>query len=467
MSDIDNITTSGEMPDTGSTPETTKDPPAPVQTPAEDPDPAAGEKEKREESGVSGISLAMSLCDAVLHAVGPDRFHGGVRPDNISVRDEKLYLGGTLKHTVGEFTPQELEYMAPELFWDGISTPASDVYSIGLVLYSFYNYGRLPFWPTGGAITPNARASALQKRMSDEAIIPPAKADAELAAVILRALAFRTEERWHDVSELRDALGSCDASNSPIDISLAMSGITNRNTDKAGESAAFSGYGRSAGDDGDGPGRRPVRRKKSLSWLWILLALIFVAGAAVLLFSDQFKINGGPAATPEPTAAVTPEPTPSPTEVPTPEATATPEPTKRPSGPKYVVYREDVSWTEAVARCEAKGGWLAMPRSEEELTNIARLCNNEDLTYAWLGASRQTDGSWKTPGGEVLTYFSWSEGEPSMFDAGDGAAENYLLLWKEDEDQWHFNDSREDPLKDYAWAYQGHIGYVCQMWDDQ
>ena len=43
MSDIDNITTSGEMPDTGSTPETTKDPPAPVQTPAEDPDPAAGE----------------------------------------------------------------------------------------------------------------------------------------------------------------------------------------------------------------------------------------------------------------------------------------------------------------------------------------------------------------------------------------------------------------------------------------
>ena len=67
----------------------------------------------------------------------------------------------------------------------------------------------------------------------------------------------------------------------------------------------------------------------------------------------------------------------------------------------------------------------------------------------------------------MLTYFSWSEGEPSMFDAGDGAAENYLLLWKEDEDQWRFNDSREDPLQDYAWAYRGHIGYVCQMWDDQ
>ncbi len=226
----------------------------PAETSGEADNPPA---EARQASGVSGISLAMSLCDAVLYAVGPDRFHGGVRPDNISVRDDKLYLGGTLKHTVGEFTPQELEYMAPELFWDGISTPASDVYSIGLVLYSFYNHGRLPFWPAGGAITPNARAAALQRRMSDEALIPPAKADAELAAVILRALAFRTEERWHDVAELRNALGSCDASNSPIDISLAMSGINNRNPDR-GE----GGSGGPSAGEGDGPSvRRPSGRK--------------------------------------------------------------------------------------------------------------------------------------------------------------------------------------------------------------
>ena len=87
-------------------------------------------------SGVNGISLGMSLCDAVLYAVGRDRFHGGIRPDNISVRDGQVFLGGPLKHNVGEFTPQELEYMAPELFWDGIRSPSADVYSLGLVLYS-------------------------------------------------------------------------------------------------------------------------------------------------------------------------------------------------------------------------------------------------------------------------------------------------------------------------------------------
>ena len=187
--------------------------------------PAAEKKaESAKADGLGSVGLAISLCDAVLYSVGRDHFHGGIRPDNISVRGDKAYLGGTLQHTVGEFTPQELEYMAPELFWDGIRTPTADVYSIGLILYSLYNYGRLPFWPVSGAITPNARASALQKRMSNEEIQPPASADAELAGIILRALAFRIEERWHDVQELKDALGGCDAAGSAVDISLAMSG---------------------------------------------------------------------------------------------------------------------------------------------------------------------------------------------------------------------------------------------------
>ena len=129
-------------------------------------------------SGINGVMIGMSLCDAVAQAVGRERFHGGVRPENISVRDGQVFLGSTLKHGVGEFTPQELEYMAPELFWDGIRSPSADVYSVGLVLYSLFNYGRLPFWPAAGAITSNARASALQKRMSDEAVTPPASADA-------------------------------------------------------------------------------------------------------------------------------------------------------------------------------------------------------------------------------------------------------------------------------------------------
>lgn len=430
--------------------------------------PAASDGSDRDgsQSGVNGIVIAMSLCDAVIQAVGTERFHGGVRPDNISVREGQVYLGSTLKHGVGEFTPQELEYMAPELFWDGIRTPASDVYSIGLVLYSLYNYGRLPFWPAGGAITPNARASALQRRMSDESITPPANADAELAAIILRALAFRTEERWRDASELRGALGACDASNSPVDIALAMTGLLTRSADARASEQPAATKSHTYYDEGEIASGRIPQRRKNLSWLWILLAIIFIAGAIVLLVNDNFRFNGSsPAASAAPTA----EPTPRPTAEPTPEATVTPEPspTRRPSAPKYVVYRENVSWSEAVARCEELGGWLAIPANEEELERIAQLCDNEMLTFAWLGAYRKTGGvNFYTPEDELVRFFDWGDGEPSFTDSSDGEAEDYLMLWRRGEGDWVYNDSREDPVNsDYGFMYRNNIGFVCQMWE--
>ena len=459
--DYDLTEDSGGVPDEDGMPEN---------SPREDdsnaePEPAAEKKKTAE--GLSGIGLAISLCDAVVNAVGRDRFHGGIRPDNISVREERVYLGSTLKHNVGEFTPQELEYMAPELFWDGIRSPAADVYSLGLVLYSVYNYGRLPFWPSSGAVTPNARASALQKRMSDELIIPPEQADAELAAVILRALAFRPEERWQDVLELKDALGSCDETNSPVDISLAMSGLLTRGAEPVTQEqpASRQGKGRAAYyDEGEIPVARRPQRRKNLSWLWIVLLLMLIAGALLLLFSDRVHLTAEPesVATMEPTA----EPTQAPTPSPTPEVTPTPEPTRKPSTPKYVVYRENVGWTEAVKRCEEMGGTLAIPANEEELAEIVRLSENQDLSFVWMGASRQADGNWYTPEGEMVSYFPWREGEPSLIDPGDGAAENYLLLSRQAEDEWYFNDSRDNPLIDYGWIYSGNIGYVCQMYKD-
>lgn len=428
---------------------------------SETPGASAQPDAQSDENSINGVMVAMSLCDAVVQAVGRERFHGGVRPDNISVRDGQVFLGSTLKHGVGEFTPQELEYMAPELFWDGIRSPSADVYSVGLVLYSLYNFGRLPFWPTAGAITPNARASALQKRMSDEAIAPPANADAELAAIILRALSFRTEERWQDVAELRGALGSCDASNSPIDISLAMTGLLARSAEPSGEAPVSGAKNNTYYDEGEISITRQPQRRRNLSWLWILLAIMFIAGAIVLLVNDNFRLTGPE---PTPTAEPTAVPTAAPTAEPTPEITPTPEPTKRPSGPKYVIYREDVSWEAAVARCEELGGWLAIPANEEELTAVTRLCNNEGLEFAWLGASRQPDGKWVTPDGEEVFFFNWSPGEPSMIDSGDGAAENYLLLWHMNDETWLYNDSREDPLANYGYLYGGRIGFVCQMW---
>lgn len=431
----------------GSTPKTPEEAPT-----------VPSKEESAKTDGLGGVGLAISLCDAVLYSVGREHFHGGIRPDNISVRGDKAYLGGTLQHAVGEFTPQELEYMAPELFWDGIRTPTADVYSLGLILYSLYNYGRLPFWPVSGAITPNARASALQKRMSNEEIQPPASADAELAGIILRALAFRTEERWHDVQELKDALGGCDAAGSAVDISLAMSGLLMRTSDPSqNDRRDGQGRGRTYYDDGEIPmGRRPQRRK-SFRWLWALLAAIVVVGAVVAAYASGAAGDNTPSAEPTPTIE--------PTQVPTPTPTATPEPTPSPTpkGPRYVVYAENVSWTQAQQRCEELGGTLAVPMTEEEYNEIVRVCTSAKCNYVWLGAERQVDGNWRDTNGEIVTFFLWDEGEPSGIDVGDNAPENFLMMWRR-EDGWYYNDSRENPLLDFYAYYGDNVGFVCQMW---
>lgn len=378
--------------------------------------------------------------------------------------------------------------MAPELFWDGLRTPAADVYSAGLVLYSVYNYGRLPFWPAAGAVSPNDRAGALQKRMSGEEIVPPAAADQELSDIILRALSFRTEERWQDAQELKDALSGCSETGGPADISLVISGLIARGAEPmpagSAENSALSGrtgpsrkrttasYDKpeADGDDSFATSHRRVRRRGGLSWLWIVILLAFIGGSLFLLLrgcskgGDVPAGNLGPDGSPAVTSTPDPTPTIEPTASPTPEVTATPEPTATPDGPRYVVYKEDVSWSEAVALCEEKGGWLAYPSSDEDLEQIKAVCDAAELEIAWMGASRKTDGSWRNARDGVVTYFFWVDGtgEPSFTDGGDGAAEDYMMLWKMD-GKWCGNDSREDPLKDYYWSYTGRIGYVCQF----
>ena len=88
-------------------------------------------------------------------------------------------------------------------------------------------------------------------------------------------------------------------------------------------------------------------------------------------------------------------------------------------------------------------------------------CPCSQVEVAVLGALQP--GATQADGEEVF-FFNWSPGEPSMVDGGDGAAENYLLLWHMNDDTWLYNDSREDPLDEYGFIYGGKIGFVCKMW---
>ena len=119
------------------------------------------------------IRMGIGLCEAVERSVGADGFHGSVWPGNITHSDDQFAIGPTSDAPISEMDPDALEYIAPEQFWNGSASAASDVYSIGLILYTALNDGVMPFFKPDTEHTPEARAYALQNRMKGAALPAP------------------------------------------------------------------------------------------------------------------------------------------------------------------------------------------------------------------------------------------------------------------------------------------------------
>lgn len=75
--------------------------------------------------------------------------------------------------------------------------------------------------------------------------------------------------------------------------------------------------------------------------------------------------NGGPAVVVVPSAPV---------------ETQEPEPTEAPKASSYQVFKEDLSWTEAQARCQEMGGHLAVISDQAEFDKIVALLEDAGLS---------------------------------------------------------------------------------------
>ncbi len=142
---------------------------------------------------------------------GAESFHGNIWPGNVRFDEEqKAVLGEGSDAPVSQREAAQVEYLAPEFFWDGEGSAAADVYSLGLLLFAGCTGGYLPFQPRGGALTDKDRSGALRKRMKGEAIHAPRGVTKELGAVIRKALAYEPENRYASAAELLYALGYTD-----------------------------------------------------------------------------------------------------------------------------------------------------------------------------------------------------------------------------------------------------------------
>lgn len=530
-------------------------------------------------------ALAEALC-RILAERGT--YHGGIRPDNISrAADGTVGLGAPARTDTKDWTTEELEFMAPEVFWSGTLDASADVYSLGLLLYAGVSGGRLPFYPDDRAPLPEDQTDALRRRMNGEALPLARKAGRGLQEIIARATQCKPDDRYATPAELCAALEQYDAEqrrsvptaqemfNKPeqelsevermmLDILTEEAAAPAPEAEAEPETPAepeaeaeselkfelkteaeeapviepeaeleseakpeetpaaepeakpeetpaaepeakpeeapvtepkpqpaeqkpaqplpnkFRPEKRPAQPETPAkpksekkPGKPPVKKpeayrpapskpkkqppaeqRQSHKAGILLTVLIICAAVLAVLLLRSLGVFGTPA-----TAETTPTPTVPvetvvPTETPTPTLTPKPEPT-------YEVVTADVSWADAEAAAQAKGGHLVVIDSAEKWTRVAQLADESGLTYVWIGLHRTDSGELAWVKDNVDPVYNWASGEPSVHDTN-GAAEDYVLITRTSSG-WYYNDCIGDPAGRYPQFYSGKIGYIIEI----
>lgn len=538
-------------------------------------------------------ALAETIC-RILTERGA--YHGGIRPDNISrAGDGTVGLGAPARTDTKDWTTEELEFMAPEVFWSGSLDASADVYSLGLLLYAGVMGGRLPFYPDDRAPQPEDMAAALRRRMNGEALPLARKAGRDLAQIIARATQCRPADRYATPAELCAALEQYDAEqrrnvptaqemfNKPeqelSEVERMMLSIlaeeaaapvpeaepeekTEPEAEVEAEAEAEAKIEAAAEPEAEAepeadagtpaaepeselkfelkeapaakpeekpeeapdakpeaepeekpeetpdakpeaskpepqplpnkfrpekpaakpevkPERKPEKppvkkpepyrpapakpKKKAPDAQHqshkagvLLTVLIICAAVLAVLLLRSLGVFGTPGA-----AETTPTPAPTaPVETVVPTETPTPTPTPKPE-PTYEVVKADVSWADAEAAAEAKGGHLVVIDSAEKWTRVAQLADESGLTYVWIGLYRADSGELAWVKDNVDPVYNWAAGEPSVRDTN-GAAENYVLIARRS-DGWYYNDCIGDPAAKYPQFYGGKTGYIIEI----
>ena len=168
--------------------------------------------------------FASKLCGRIEAEVGSKSYRGGIYPENISADEEGgIGLGPASK---GDWSGQELEFLAPELYWRGKPSAASDVYSVGMVLFYALNGGKLPY--------DGECEDAQLRRMGGDDFKAPKGTGRRLKDIVEKAVKFKAQERFQSLGEMQAALDSC-IKNLYLNGETSAEAIFNKNDDDLSE----------------------------------------------------------------------------------------------------------------------------------------------------------------------------------------------------------------------------------------
>lgn len=160
------------------------------------------------------VQLGCDICMALMALQREKIIHRDIKPANIFVHSSGHFKLGdfgvarTMEKTRSNLSAKgTFAFMAPEVARGGEGDYRVDIYSLGLVLYRLLNGNRSPFLPLPpAAVSYEANNQAHRRRLQGEPLPAPTLADAALAEIVLKACAFRPQDRYEDAAALCAAL---------------------------------------------------------------------------------------------------------------------------------------------------------------------------------------------------------------------------------------------------------------------
>lgn len=170
--------------------------------------------DKKEITNLDIIKLGIDISKALDDCEKVKIIHRDIKPDNIFVNalgDYKLGdfgIARNLEKTMSGLSQKgTFNYIAPEVYKGNKYNKTVDIYSLGIVLYKYFNYNRLPFLPNyPEKVTVQDRNNAILYRAEGKKIPSPINASELESSVILKMISYTPKDRYHNAKELHDAL---------------------------------------------------------------------------------------------------------------------------------------------------------------------------------------------------------------------------------------------------------------------
>lgn len=221
------------------------------------------------------IDISRQVASALSFAHRRNIIHRDVKPHNIIITDDGevkvtdfgIARSGTSTLTQTGSILGTAHYLSPEQAQGGEIGVASDLYSLGVVLYEMAT-GKVPF--------EGESPVAVALKQVHKAPLPPRQLNPDLPAslesVILRAMSKHPEDRYRSAEELREDLGRC------------AQGLPVQNVIPDGEKTVVI------------PRVAPVRttppeKKRSRVWLALVLLFLLISGVSAWAITYYLRVT--------------------------------------------------------------------------------------------------------------------------------------------------------------------------------